>query len=396
MLSSLGLVVAREIPASLLPGLISRAYSVHGGVIRDGVGRIVCHLVTGGATSTLASLIPGAGLVGSVVNAGQIYAVGRDVKAVQKTVNTVLDVTKANAALIQQVQESVGSVLSVSMANTALSGLGLVTSVAGFAYLSHRLNQVDAKLAQLEKQIKELRHLIQSQQKAQLHTAIDCLRQSELTTDDRLRHELLMQSKSNFTTLAHYYKELWSNASEIHEVDGVDEYFTLAFTGAALATSELGMADVAYSELSRHYDDWKALARRHCSTQMLREDPQRLMKASWVKDLPTRELIETLDFVHDTQRGIDWIDELRGQTTSMADKARSSIPRPFQRFVTVTDEKPGIDFARRLRARDDVLNTNVVHFDFLRDKKISANHFANEVKGVLSQNGDVPICIYKA
>jgi hypothetical protein len=54
---------------------------------------------------------------GSLINAGQLYSIGRDVQQVQQTANTILQ---------------------VSMAGTALAGLGVVTSVAGFAYLSQR------------------------------------------------------------------------------------------------------------------------------------------------------------------------------------------------------------------------------------------------------------------
>ena len=176
MLSELGLTVARELPAGTIHGILSGVYSIHGGVIRDGLGRIVSHLATGGGASSLSSLIPGAGVLGSLINTGQIYFLGKDVKQVQQSV--------------EQVQQAVSTVLSVSMANTALAGLGLVTSVAGFAYLSNRLNKIDTKLVALEKLVKEIRHLIQSQQKAQLHTAIDCLRQSELTSDAQMRHEL--------------------------------------------------------------------------------------------------------------------------------------------------------------------------------------------------------------
>jgi hypothetical protein len=375
MLSELGLTVARELPAGMIPGILSGAYSIHGGVIRDGLGRIVSHLATGGGASSLSSLIPGVGVLGSIINAGQIYSVGQDVK---------------------QVQQAVSTVLSVSMANTALAGIGLATSVAGFVYLSNRLNKIDTKLAALEKLVKEVRHLIESHQKAQLHTAIDCLRQSELTTNAQMRHELLMQSKSGFTTLAHYYRELLDNAKEIHQIDGIEEYYTLAFTGASIATSELGMADVAFAELNRHYDDWKRISRRHCGTHMLKDDPQRLLQADFVKELPTRELIETLDFVNDTQRGIDWIDDLRCQSTSNVQKARSLLPDALQRFVASNDEKSGIDFTRRLVARNSVLNTNVAHFRFLQDKKTTASQFSSQVQNALEKNNNGTVCIYTA
>ena len=137
MLSNIGLVVSRQIPADQIAGILLGTHKVYGGVVRDSLGRISSHLLTSGATpAMLNSLVPGLGALGSMVNAAQIFAVGRDVQQVQQTVNTVLQVATANAAL---------------------AGLGLVTSVAGFAYLHQRLNKVDAKLTVLEKQVKEVK-----------------------------------------------------------------------------------------------------------------------------------------------------------------------------------------------------------------------------------------------
>ena len=373
MFSDLGLAVTRQIPADQLLGVVLGSHSVHGGVIRDGLGRITSHLVDGGAASLASSFLPGVGTLGSMINAGQLYSIGRDVQQVQQTANTILQ---------------------VSMAGTALAGLGVVTSVAGFAYLSHRLNKIDDKLSRMEKDIKAIKSLIQSKQKAELHTAIDQLRQAELTTNERLRHDFLMRSKELFTTLAHFYREQWVNADEIHQIDGLDEYFTLAFTGAALATSELGMSEAASSELERHFNDWQVQARHHCGKHLLGDTPQRLMDESLVNDLSTRDLVDTLDFVNDTRRGIDWIDDLRRQNTSLVPAFHKALPGALQRFVAPASEKPAIDFSKRLRARNSVLSANVAHFDFLANKKISASYFASEVKRIVLEHKDTPVCIY--
>ena len=373
MFSDLGLAVSRQIPADQVLGIVLGTHSVHGGVIRDSLGRITSHLVNGGATSLAASFLPGLGTIGSLINAGQLYSIGRDVQQVQQTANTILQ---------------------VSMAGTALAGLGVVTSVAGFAYLSHRLNKIDDKLSLMEKDIKAIKSLIQSKQRAELHTAIDQLRQAELTSKEHLRHDLLMRSKELFTTLAHFYREQWVNADEIHQIDGLDEYFTLAFTGAALATSELGMSEAASSELERHFNDWQVQARHHCGKHLLGDTPQRLMDESLVNDLSTRDLVDTLDFVNDTRRGIDWIDDLRRQNTSLVPAFHKALPGALQRFVAPASEKPAIDFSKRLRARSRVLSANVAHFDFLANKKISASYFAGEVKRIVLEHKDTPVCIY--
>lgn len=372
MFSDLGLAVTRQIPADQLLGIVLGSHSVHGGVIRDGLGRITSHLVNGGATSLASSFLPGLGTLGSLVNAGQLYSIGRDVQQVQQTADTILQ---------------------VSMAGTALAGLGVVTSVAGFAYLSHRLNKIDDKLSRIEKDIKVIKSLLQCKQKAELHTAIDHLRQAELTSKEHLRHDLLMRSKELFTTLAHFYREQWVNGDEIHQIDGLDEYFTLAFTGAALATSELGMSEAAATELQRHFGDWQMQARRHCDKHLLGQAPQRLMDESLVNDLSARDLVDTLDFVNDTQRGIDWIDDLRRKDISLVPAFHKALPSSLQRFVAPASEKPAIDFSKRLRARNSVLSANVAHFDFLANKKISASYFAGEIKRIVLEHGDAHVCL---
>lgn len=375
MLADLGLEVVRSIPTRFLPGLDSGIYKLYGGVIRDGAGRIVGHLATANpAASALTSLIPGLGVLGDLVTTGQLVSIGRSVEQVQTTVN---------------------SVLSVSMTGAAISGLGLITSVAGFAYLSHRLQKVEARLSGLESQIKEVRNLIKSQQKAQLYSALDELRQAELTDEKALRHDLLMHSKSSLATLAHYYRELWSDSSDLHEIEGIDEFYALSFTGAALATSELGMGQVARSEFQRHRDGWKELARQHTQRQFLRSDPARLLDAEYVKDLPARQLVELMDFAHGSCRGVDWLDDLRVRAPSLASTAQKSLisMTGLRRLAKAPDELPRLTLATKLMERDRVLDATAAHFDFLFDRNVSAKGFADMVSCAMQENGHQPFVV---
>ena len=373
MFSDLGLAVARQIPAGQLTGILLGSHTVRGGVVRDGLGRITSHLVTGGATSLASSFLPGVGMLGSLINARQLHSIGRDVQQVQQTANTILQ---------------------VSMAVAALAGLGVVISVAGFAYLSHLLNKIDDKLSCIEKDIKAIKSLLQCKQKAELHTAIDHLRQAQLATNEHLSNDLLMRSKELFTTLAHFYREHWVNVEEINQIDGLDEYFRLAFTGAALAIRKLGMSEAASTELKRHFGDWQTHARRHCGKHMLGDTPQRLMDEAMVNDLSARALVDMLDFVNDKRREINWIDDLRRQSTSLVPAFHKALPGALQRFAAPVSQKPAIDFSKRLRARNNVLSANIAHFDFLANKKISASYFAGEVKRIVLQHRDTPVCIY--
>ena len=121
--------------------------------------------------------------------------------------------------------------------------------------------------------------------------------------------------------------------------------------------------------------------------------PWREIDSELVEDLPTRELVGMLDFVHSSDRGIDWIDELRRMPSGSAMSLQRVLPGGIQKFVRSTSERNGITFVRRLRARDEVLDANVAHFEFLSEKKISANRFSVEIKEALANSNGEPICI---
>ena len=62
MITELGLTVARQIPLDMIGGLLSGAYSLHGGVIRNGAGQIVAHLASASGSS-LIGLVPGLNVI---------------------------------------------------------------------------------------------------------------------------------------------------------------------------------------------------------------------------------------------------------------------------------------------------------------------------------------------
>ena len=368
----LGLQVARSIPPSQVAGLLLGTHKAYGGVIRNSLGQITSHLVMNGASGFPISLIPGLDTIGSLINTAQIYTVGRNV---------------------QQVQQSVAAVLQTAVTGTVLSGLGVVTSVAGFAYLSHRLNQVEKTLDQIEKQVKAIKSLLDMQQKAQLSTALDNLHYAEAATDTQLRKDFLRESQRIFTTLSYYYGGVWSDSDDIAQIELIDEYFTLAFTGAALAASALGEGAMAATEFKKHHAVWRTVAKQHCEKHLFKGDPRRLIDSQVVESLPTRELVGMLDFVRSTDRGIDWIDDIRKMPSSSAVSLQRALPGGVQKFVRGVSEEPGIAFVRRLRARDEVLDANVANFDFLAEKKISANRFAAEIRDALANNNGEALCI---
>lgn len=130
-------------------GLATGALSLHGGVIRDQVGRIVAHLAMPAATSAFKS-VPGVGPITELVTAYQLRSISRDVQ----------------------------QILNVSLVNTALSGLTLATSLAGFVYLSIRLRQINEQLSNIDKRSKELQEMMSADKESEMDSAISEFRRS--------------------------------------------------------------------------------------------------------------------------------------------------------------------------------------------------------------------------
>lgn len=358
--------VARAIPAEYLSGLVSGVYQLHGGVLRDGAGRIVAHLVMPELARSVTSLVPGLNVISDLVTTGQLMALGRSV---------------------EQIRQSVETVLTATVAAATVSGLGLVTSLGGVSYLSHRLSKLDSKLSSIEKGHKKIELLIKSHQKAQLYGTLDLLRDAGPRGRSRRREQLLVQCKKDFVVLAHYYREILSNADNLEEIDGADEFYALSFTGAAYVSSELGMGSEASSYLREHIDSWSHLVRQHARTLIVDDSLGRLLDAELVDILPAAELVELLDFVEGTQKGVDWFDELRRAQVSMV---RRMDPRKLQ---WIAKARPKIEAVRRLRARHQVLDSTAAHFSLLAGAGLSVSGFERKVGQVSVKHGPDPLMI---
>ncbi|WP_298128236.1 hypothetical protein [Brevundimonas sp.] len=374
MLADLSLNVARQIPPEFLWGLATGAYKVHGGVIRDVGGRIVAHLT---AASSLTGLVPGLGVISDVIQQAQIGALGKDVRQVQAAIETVLNVSAAGAAL---------------------SGLGVVTSVAGFAYLSSRFDQVDKKLAVIERNVKDIKDWLTGLQKSKLHSAIDGLRHADTTTDEQVRRGLLIQSKRDFATLTHHYREQWARSLGVLEMSSIDDLYTLAMLGHAAACSNLGLGAEAATDLRGNYDHWVAQARVHTRSMLFADRPERLLAAEYVELLPARDLVTLLDFGHDRHDGIDWIDRLRAGPTkkgSMPDWV-PTLPAP-SRPLGGGKNTPSelVDAAKTLNARASVLDAAAAHYAFLSTSAISATQFERLLEDARREDGADALCVWR-
>ena len=343
MISEAGMMVLREIPK----GLLGSGNTAYGGVVRDAAGKIVAHLAM--PTASVAAVAPG----------GPIAMASAAVAAASGLVS--------NAQLVS-LSKDVHQVLEVAMAGTALAGLGLATSIVGFVYLSRRIDQIDDKLNALNVAVKKVQQILESTQQSSLLSAIDTYKLAGETDDVGKQQALLMTARGSFSKLTHHYKLQLKNLDELAEIEVAEGYFVVACLGNAVCTSDLGMWEASAKDLRRHYVDWQSLARLHCANLLDLESPTRLLEGKYVDDLPAAELIDVLEFANAEERGVAWLDELR---------------RPLGEFKLPdfgSIEKPNIQFAKALSARNKVLNSFAAHFDFLAAKKVPATAFSRALE----------------
>lgn len=367
MLSEIGLSVTRMIPVSVFPGLISGAYSLHGGVVRDGAGQIVAHLISSSGSS-LASLIPGANLLSSVVSNGQLYMLAKDVKALQSAVSSVLNVASAGAAL---------------------SGMGLVVSIAGFAYLSKRIEQV-------EKLIVEVKDLIEIRYLADLKAAIGYMKSAEEPTISlENRRSLLLEAQKNFSTLSHLYGDLFAKAGDVKQVKALEGFYTLAFTGASIANSELGMGDIAVRQFKEHQSHWTSSIRQYINERIIDGHPENLQAVS-SDVLTTAELTSVLDFATESNRGYEWLDEFRKPNEkSFIEKTKGlslGFSSPFSKAFSKNGHET-LEFAKTSVRKSQVLDSHGAHLEFLSQKELSVGEFSGLLKAELSKSGADALCV---
>ena len=366
MLSELGLSVSRLIPAHLVPGVLSGAFTLHGGVIRDLGGQIVAHLALPAQTVLgLASLTP----LGAITSAVSSVA--------------------ANFQLLG-LKRDVAQVAQLSMASTTMAGLGLATGLVGFIYVSTVMKRVDGQVKKVFEKTEQVKAIMESTERAQLCQALDDYKVSTVLTSDHQRIPLLRDARTVFGRAAHHYSSRMSESEDFAEVFAAEGYFVTACIGNALSCSDLGHWDEARQNFEGHYDQWRATAQTHCAKILALDEQERLLDKKYVEVLPVAQLVRVLDFAHGgAVRGIDRIDELRAareRGLEWSDIKKICLPFGKQEMV----EPEQFEFVKRLCHRDDVLKNYRDHFAFLKDKEISAHNFSRLTEDArISANQDV-------
>lgn len=357
MLSELpGFILSRTIPEHCLWGVATGAYKVFGGVIRDNAGRIVAHLINTGAPvlggNPLAPIV-------DALNTVQLYKIGRS---------------------ISSLESATAELLSLAQGTALLSGLTLAVSIGGFAFLSSRLGRMDQRLGELARDVKAIQALLNSQERAALNNALQTLSSLKAGHDEKIRIPLLVASRQAIGTIYQRYREQLQLVTTVEEAMAIEEYFSVTALSHALCTAELGMQDTAATELDAAYRLWSAETRRVGRTTVLAQ-PERFLGASW-PDVKTSELVEWLDFAHETEEGIGWIDKLREQSTSFR------LPR----FGGSAADKLGVELIRKFCARDRIFQGYTSQYHYFATHNLLPTEHQRLVAG-LGREMEVADCL---
>ncbi len=179
-------IVERGIPLEVLGGIVSRELTLHGGVVRQAAGtsrggQIIRHLIPLGGDGTAVADAVGAGPPPLLDGARAIRTAYRMGSAL--SVEHLQHLKTVSAATAQ--------ILVASNATMALAGLNLVVSAIGFAVLNRKLNRIDAKLDEIQKDVKEIRAFLERSERARLRNALRNLANIDIASQSANRHNLL-------------------------------------------------------------------------------------------------------------------------------------------------------------------------------------------------------------
>lgn len=339
-----GLTLARTLPESTLLGVMSGAYKVYGGVIRDNSGKIVAHLVN--STNSLSAMTP------------------------LLPINTVIG--GLNTYQLSRIGADVTQLLSLAKGTIALSGLTLGVSAVGFIFLNQKLKKIDNELKEISRDVKYIREFLDLQERARLITALKTLNGIGAGVDSSIKEKLLVNSKQVLSEIHEKYRSSLINVETVQEAIPIEEYFIVTALGHALCAAELEMHDHAYKELKEAYDVWHNQALNFANKFINGQCLTGFMEPRYANHLKTEELIDWIDFANKSNRGLKWIDDIRERgPVGMTFHSRKKEVNKYEKYE--------IGFMRKICEREKVLNGYVDQHEHLAKRKMKPSEFQRQI-----------------
>lgn len=309
-----GFTVLRKIPSDFAIGLLTRQYTLSGGVLRwaSGTakgGQIVAHLLP--AANSASALVPGLNFIPGI-------AANLQLQNLSSKITTLTDVTQLNLYHTLQLSQQVTSLSKVTQqmfhlvsGATILSGLSLAVSTIGFIVINHKLNAIDARLQEIQQQVQAIREFLELSERAALRAAIDDLLKIDKIKDQQHRHTILHNARKTLSQIKHKYSELLSRSVSVESAVANEEYFALTALAQVRCTAELGMLDIARGEFEDARNIWTTHAHRIAKDILIGTYPERFLASDFAQDVPISAMVTWLDFANEEPKGYLWIDEIR-------------------------------------------------------------------------------------
>ncbi len=318
-----GWTVTNAVPSDVVTGLHAGQYRQSGGVIRwapDTVhaGQIVRHLLPVSADPTVAS-----GIVNPLLAAAQ---------------STM----------------------------TLAGGLNLSVGVMGFAFLFHKLSELNAKLDGVASDVKAIKEFLELKEKAELETALKNLADAPEFEEPGNKTYTLLSAKETLSLLKMKYEKLLAKADTLETALGCEQYFFFSSLARATCLAELGEPGMAERQLEKDGQFYKDQVRRVARQFILGDNRERFLFGDYVDLLPANRLAACLDFVEDTHKGLGWIDELRRE---LAPEGAMALPMALlfggAGAKVKVDVETGVPALLRFVARDELLTGCVAQYNLL-------------------------------
>lgn len=375
-----GWIVERSIPYETLLGLMTGKYTIHGGVIRWAKGtakggQIVAHLLAVGPNPL--KIVPGLDFIPGIVANIQL----EQLKGIAQFNTYQLAQLSGK---IYSLSQSTQQILQLATGTAILSGLGLAVSSISFAVINNKLNVIDGRLKEIQKDIQEIKNFLESGERAKLWAAINALLKIDADTPPEHRHTILHHSRNTLSEIHMRYRELLSEANTIETAMAREEYLVLTGLAQIRCTAELGMLDIAYKEAEEINCFWQTQAHRIAQEILIGKHPERFLATDFVDVVSVAELIQWLDFVHAEIKGLGWIDELRRKfNESWYSKGLfSNSGSGLNQNVGIgleKEQKLVIPSLRKLVARSSVFEGYVAQYEILRNYQTTPSEFEKSV-----------------
>ena len=374
----IGFTLTRTIPAKAFLPVLAGAYQVCGGVIRNSSGQIMAHLVnSGNSLGALQTLSAASGIALNGFNSFQIHQTNKSLANLENDVQNINSKVDALGSGIDILQNLTEHIVLLSTGTMALSGLTLAVSTAGFAFLNKKLNKIDQRLQELQKDVKEIKDFLKMQQRAELLTALQAISNLSHYQNEDSRRQLLISTSKDISVLNHFYRLQFKNAGNAGILDASEEYFTITAIAQALCQAELDLFEPAGTNLQESYAFWLDICQKVSKEKFLGSNPERFLDYKLASAFRTDELVDWMDFAYGEAKGFKWIDDLRP-------KYGKDSFYMFSKYQISPSEQLEIDIMRKLVARNRIYQGYCSQFQYFKEIKIRPSTFQATVDSLNS------------